>query len=185
MNNWSKIIDSPISEGGKAELVALDKEMAYRGENYSYTRYCYRDQDTGLEFSTEDMDFASLNGVYEQYRERHNIPSPEQLKLLRESYGLSATKMSNILGLGVNQYSRYEDGVMPTEAIGKMLRSIETPSVFLEYVRDSKNQFAPKEYEQICAKLQRSFLSFIKSKPDLSWFGALFSPRSFIGKVAL
>lgn len=184
MKLWPKQIDSPVSDS-QAVLQEKEETMVYRNESYTYTHRNYRDPETGIEFTTNDMDFDNLEQVYSQYRERHNIPSPEELKVMRERYGLSASKMSDVLGLGINQYSRYEDGVMPTEAIGKMLRSIETPSVFLGYVRDSKGQFSEKEYERICAKVQRSFLGYIKSKPDLSWFWDLLTPGSFLGKAAL
>ena len=184
MKQWPKTMPSPVSDG-QAVLQEKEETMTYRNERYTYIHRNYRDPETGLEFVPNDLDFENLEQVYQQYRERHNIPSPAELRQMRERYGLSASKMSDILGLGVNQYSRYEDGVMPTEAIGKMLRSIETPSVFLGYMRDSKSQFSEKEYERLCAKVQRSFLGFIKSKPDLSWFWDLMSPGAFLNKATL
>jgi transcriptional regulator with XRE-family HTH domain len=102
----------------------------------------------------------------------------------RERYGLSAIKMAQVLGLGVNQYAKYEQGEMPSESIGKMLRSIQTPAVFMGYIDSAKNQFSEAEYKKICAKVQKSFIKIIKSKPDLSWFWEFFSPR-MVGKVAL
>ena len=137
-----------------------------------------------MEFTTDDMDFDNLEQIYVQYRERHNIPSPTELSEMRERYGLSAIKMSQILGLGVNQYAKYEQGELPSESIGKMLRSIQTPAVFMGYLENARNQFSEEEYKKICAKVQKSFLKLIKSKSDLSWFWELFSPRTIIGHVA-
>lgn len=184
MKEWLQHIESPIS-GGVAELQEQERSMVYRGENYTYVHRNYVDKELGIEFTTNEMDFENLEQIYVQYREKYNIPSPEEIKHMRERYGLSALKMSEVLGIGVNQYRRYEEGVMPTEAIGKMLRSVETPSVFLEYLRDSKRKFPEAEYEKICAKVQRSFLCYIKSKPDLSWFWELITPGAFLGKTAV
>ena len=178
-----QVIDSPFSEG-KAHLQRQMETMEYRGEMYTYEHVNYRCDETGLEFTTDDMDFDNLERVYAQYRAKYNIPSPAELTQMRERYGLSAIKMAQILGLGVNQYSKYEQGEMPSESIGKMLRSIQTPAVFMEYIGDAKNQFSEEEYKKICAKVQKSFLKIIKSKPDLSWFWELFSPRAS-GRVAL
>lgn len=178
-----RTIDSPFSEG-KAVLQAETRDMDFRGERFSYLHRNYRCEETGMEFTTDDMDFDNLERVYSQYRAAHDIPSPAELKVMREEYGLSASKMSEILGLGVNQYARYEQGVMPSESVGKMLRSIQTPSIFMGYLESSKRQFSEEEYKKICAKVQKSFIKIIKSKPDISWFWELFSPR-IMGKVAL
>ncbi len=171
-------IESPFSNG-KAVLQEEMRNTDFRGESFQYLHRNYRCEETGLEFTTDEMDFDNLERIYVQYRQRHHIPSPAELTQMREKYGLSATKMAQILGLGVNQYAKYEQGEMPSESIGKMLHSIQTPAVFMGYIEDAKSQFSEEEYKKICAKVQNSFLKIIKSKPDLSWFWELFSPRSF------
>ena len=177
------LTESPIT-GGKVILHKEPDKLVYRIEEYSYTSYEYECVDTGQRFTDLELDWKNMEQVYVQYRQRHHIPSPAELTQMREKYGLSATKMAQILGLGVNQYAKYEQGEMPSESIGKMLHSIQTPAVFMGYIEDAKSQFSEEEYKKICAKVQNSFLKIIKSKPDLSWFWELFSPHSF-GKVAL
>lgn len=182
--NLKPVIESPFAENSKAHLQHLTETMEYRNEIYTYEHINYRCDETGVEFTTDDMDFDNLERVYVQYRAAHDIPSPQELKAMREEYGLSAVKMSKILGLGVNQYARYEQGVMPSESVGKMLRSIQTPSVFMGYIESAKRQFSEDEYRKICAKVQKSFIKIIKSKTDLSWFWELFTPQR-VRKVAL
>ena len=181
---YQQEIDSPLSYG-KAVLQKEMCDIEYRGEHFKYLHINYRCDETGLEFTTDDMDFDNLERLDVQYRERHNIPSPAELTAMRERYGLSAIKMAQVLGLGVNQYAKYEQGEMPSESIGKMLRSIQTPAVFMGYLEDAKNQFSEEEYKKICAKVQKSFLKLIKSKPDLSWFWELLTPPRVLGRVAL
>ena len=177
------ITESPLT-GGKVILHKEPDTLSYRGEDFAYTSYEYECVDTGQRFTDLELDWKNMNQVYDQYRQRHNIPSPAELTAMRERYGLSAIKMAQVLGLGVNQYTKYEQGEMPSESIGKMLRSIQTPAVFMGYLEDAKNQFSEAEYKKICAKVQKSFLKIIKSKPDLSWFWDFFSPR-YLGRVAL
>ena len=38
-----------------------------------------------------------MENLFNQYRERHDIPSPAELKGLRKKYGLSAHTMSKIM----------------------------------------------------------------------------------------
>ena len=183
MNN-KLVINSPFSETTKAHLQKLTETKEFRGETYTYEHINYRCDETGLEFTTDEMDFDNLERVYSQYRAKHNIPSPRELTEIREMYGLSAAKMSEILGIGTNQYRLYEDGVMPSEAIGKMLRSIQTPAVFLGYVEGCKNQMPEAEYNKLCQKIQKHLIQDLKKSNSISWFRELFSPR-VLGKVAL
>ena len=179
------VIDSPFAENAKAHLQHLTETMEFRGEKYTYEHINYRCDETGLEFTTDDMDFDNLERVYVQYRAAHDIPSPKELTEMREEYGLSAAKMSEILGLGTNQYRLYEEGQMPSETIGKMLRSIQTPAVFLNYVEGCKNQMSEEDYRKLCQKIQKTFIKEIKSRQDLSWFREFLSFRGFARKVAL
>ena len=183
MNN-KLVINSPFSETAKAHLQTLTETMEFRGERYTYEHINYRCDETGMEFTTDEMDFDNLERVYVQYRAKHGIPSPKELTEMRKMYGLSAAKMSEILGLGTNQYRLYEDGVMPSEAIGKMLRSIQTPAVFLGYVESCKNQMPEVEYNKLCQKIQKHLIQDLKASNSISWFRELFSPR-MLGKVAL
>ena len=178
------VIDSPFADNAKAYLQSEMWTTEYRGEKYTYEHINYHCEATGLEFTDTEIDEGNLERVFVQYRAKHNIPSPKELTEIREMYGLSAAKMSEILGIGTNQYRRYEDGVMPSEAIGKMLRSIQTPAVFLGYVEGCKNQMPEAEYNKLCQKIQKHLIQDLKKSNSISWFRELFSPR-ILGKVAL
>ena len=88
--------------------------------------------------------------------ESHGFPFPDEIRALRELYGLSASKMSEILGLGANQYRLYENGEIPSEAIGKTLKSIMSPMVFSTYVHNAENQFSAQDFAKICDKLEQA-----------------------------
>ena len=176
-------IKSPLT-GGDAFYQKEMRETEYRGEKFVYEHHNIRDLETNFEFTNTEIDEGNVQRVYSQYRAKHNIPSPRELTEIREMYGLSAAKMSEILGIGTNQYRLYEDGVMPSEAIGKMLRSIQTPAVFLGYVEGCKNQMPEAEYNKLCQKIQKHLIQDLKKSNSISWFRELFSPR-VLGKVAL
>lgn len=182
MISQQKIV-SPLT-GGEAVYQKEMRETEYRGEKFVYEHHNIRDLETNLEFTNTEIDEGNVQRVYSQYRAKHNIPSPRELTEIREMYGLSAAKMSEILGIGTNQYRLYEDGVMPSEAIGKMLRSIQTPAVFLGYVEGCKNQMPEAEYNKLCQKIQKHLILDLKKSNSISWFRELFSPR-VLGKVSL
>ncbi len=183
MISQQKIV-SPLT-GGEAVCQKEMRETEYRGEKFVYEHHNIRDLETDIEFTTNDMDFDNLERVYVQYRAKHGIPSPKELTETRERYGLSAAKMSEILGLGTNQYRLYEEGQMPSEAIGKILKSIQEPAVFLGYIEGCKNQMSPDDYEKLCLKINKSFINEIKRRKNVSWFREFFSVGGFARKVAL
>lgn len=144
---------SPFT-GGTATLMTEETTSVFRGEKFSYTRYYYRCDDTGIVFTDAESDGWGLEQIYSQYREKYGIPTTEEIKSIREQYGLSATIMSKILGIGDNQYGLYENGEMPTKNIGRMIATIKKVDVFRMYVDMAKNQLTEKEYEKIVRILE-------------------------------
>lgn len=144
---------SPFT-GGTATLMTEETTSVFRGEKFSYTRYYYRCDDTGIAFTDAESDGWGLEQIYFQYREKYGIPTPDEIKTIREQYGLSATIMSKILGIGDNQYGLYENGEMPTKNIGRMIATIKKVDVFRMYVDMAKNQLTEKEYVKIVRILE-------------------------------
>ena len=72
-----------------------------------------------------------MNQVYNQYRDRFNIPFPDEITRIREKYGLPANKMSEVLGFGVNTYRQYEAGEIPSIANAKLIQMAEDPKIFM------------------------------------------------------
>lgn len=147
---------SPIT-GLEMKLVFENRELKYRGEQFSYIAQLHLCEDSGEMFTTTHMDEINIGQVYNQYRVKYGIPFPDEIAETRSKYGLSASKMSEILGFGVNQYRLYENGEMPNEAIGKTLKNIESPIFFESYVNNARNQFSAKEFEKIISKVKHAY----------------------------
>ena len=127
--------------------------VTYRGEEYPCVVTLFQDED-GEPFTTTESDTAWFNQVTNQYRAKYGIPYTDEIIALREKYGLSATKMSAILGFGVNQYRLYEMGEVPSESNGKLIRSAMNPRTFLDLVNDSRHQLTDREYAKITSRVQ-------------------------------
>ena len=138
-------LKSPFS-GGDAKLCHESSVLTFRKEQFCYVHQFYECQNTHERFTTTELDEANLAQVYNKYRAKYGIPFPEEIKRIRQHYGLSATKMSAILGFGENQYRLYENGDMPSEANGKVLMSIMNPDFFLAFVLNSREQFSEDDF---------------------------------------
>lgn len=139
---------SPFT-GGEVREISETRIVHFRGENYEYTHLCYECLDTKELFTTQEMDLVNTRQVYNQYREKYGIPFPDEIKETRAKYHLSASKMSQVLGFGENQYRLYENGDMPSVVNGRVLRSIEDPVTFMGYLESAKNTLGEQEYEKI------------------------------------
>lgn len=130
-----------------------ERTLSFRGEKFVYLHQCYLSKDTGEMFTTAEQDSVNIGQVYNKYRVKYGIPFPDEIKELRTKYGLSARKMSQILGFGTNQYRLYEGGDMPSEANGKILASIKNAVVFKVFVENAKNQLSEAEYTKAIKKI--------------------------------
>lgn len=140
---------------GKPMRVIYDNDTwEFRGEKYPYVHIAFRDDESGEQFTTTESDTIGYEQVTNQYRAKYGVPYTDEIIALRERYGLSAAKMSVILGFGVNQYRLYEMGEVPSESNGKMIRSAMNPRVFLDLVRSSRHQLTDKEFAKITARAE-------------------------------
>lgn len=151
---------SPFT-GGEVTLKQEKREFVFRKESFSIINHYYVCNDTGEDFTTTKLDELNISQVYNQYRVKYGIPFPDEIIAIREQYGLSAAKMSQILGFGDNQYRLYENGEMPSESNGKQIASIQDCNVFKALVERSKNQFTKNELTKIEDKIK------CLTKPDL------------------
>lgn len=124
------------------------RRITFRKEEYEYLHTGIIDEN-GEMWTTTELDEANINQVYNQYREKHGIPFPDEIVRLREYYGVSAAKMSEILGFGINQYRYYESGEVPSVSNARILIAIRDKRTFLSFLEASIQTVGEKEYAKI------------------------------------
>lgn len=154
-------IESPFT-GGKVFEVCDVEDKKFRGETFSVNVRYYLCEDTGEQFTTSEQDELWTSELYNQYRVKHGIPSPEEIKSIREGYGLNYTQMSRMLGFGINQLKNYEEGQVPSESNGKMLKIVANPFTMMNLLEISSSEFKDCEYKKI--KNQIALLYFDKAR---------------------
>ena len=144
---------SPFT-GKEMKRVYEKRTWNFRGEQYEYEHIAWLCEDSGEQFTDDESDTAGFVQVTNQYRAKYGIPYTDEIIAVRQRYGISAAKMSLILGIGINQYRLYEQGEVPSVSNGRMIRSIMNPKVMLEMVESSKNELSASEYDKITAKVK-------------------------------
>lgn len=110
--------------------------LNFRKEEFTVKQRFYLCEDSSERFTSTQLDELNLSLVYNAYRAKHHILSPEEIKETREKYGLSAVKMSEILGFGPNSYGLYERGEIPSLSNSKLLKLASDPESFYSLVKD-------------------------------------------------
>lgn len=122
---------SPIT-GLEMKLTKEQRSMIFRKETFDIVFHYYQCEDSGEQFTSAALDELNMNQVYNQYRDKFKIPFPDEINNIRSKYGLSASKMSEILGFGVNSYRQYEAGEIPSIANAKLIQMVDDPQNFME-----------------------------------------------------
>src|SRR5262249_53809955 len=112
------------------------------------------DNETGEQFTTLALDELNQAQLHNQYRSKYGIPFIDEIKMIREQYGLSASKMGEILGLGPNAYKNYEHGEMPGITTGRLIQLAKDPLEFKKLIGLSSNELEAPEIEKINKKVE-------------------------------
>lgn len=120
---------SPIT-GKEMELRKDARKIEFRKEHFTVVFHYYYCKDSKEQFTDTTLDELNMNQLYNQYREKHKLPFPEEIKAIREKYELPATKMAEVLGFGINSYRNYEAGEVPSASNGKLIQLAANPKRF-------------------------------------------------------
>jgi DNA-binding transcriptional regulator YiaG/uncharacterized phage-associated protein len=154
---------SPVT--GKEMVMKQETiETEFRKEKFDVVYHYYLCEDSGEKFEDERMAQLNLSQVYNQYRNRHNLPFPEEIVSLRQQYDLSPSKMSEVLGFGINVYRNYESGEIPNSSNARLIQLAQDPKEFKKLIELS-NPLNPKERERVMKKIEElmvnaAFLDF-------------------------
>jgi len=111
-------------------LFKEEKAFSFRKEEFIIVYHFYKCADTNESFTTTELDNLNFNQLYNQYRSKHKLPFPDQIIRLRKRYGLSAAKMSEVLGFGPNSYRNYEGGEVPNMSNSRLIQLVEDAREF-------------------------------------------------------
>lgn len=145
-------MNSPIT--GRPMVLKIEKVThEFRKESFEILYHFYECTDTGEKFEDEALVQLNLQQVYNQYRTRHQLPFPEEIRALRERYDLSAAKMAAVLGLGTNVYRHYEQGEIPNSSNARLIQLAQEPHEFNRLVALS-NVLSAREAERVSEKVE-------------------------------
>jgi putative zinc finger/helix-turn-helix YgiT family protein len=132
------------------ELQVIDEPIKINAR----VRIC---DECGGECYDEELEEALFRKAYDIYRQHHNLITPEQLKAIREKYGLSQRSLAALLGWGEVTVHRYENGSLPDEAHNQLLHLLKYPENMLRIAEMNGTRLPAASRRKLYAKLEEIF----------------------------
>lgn len=129
------------------------RTMRFRKEEFKVLFHSYICDDTGEQFEDEAFSELNYNQLVNQYRSEYIIPFPDQIIAIRGKYDIPASRMSEILGFGINSYRQYESGEIPSQSNARLIQLAEDPHEFKKLV-DLCSTIETKVKDKIHHKIQ-------------------------------
>lgn len=90
------------------------------------------------EFYCEELDRATLLKAYKEYRRKHKLLFPEEIKKIREQYGFSQRGFARLLNWGDKTIYRYENGSIQDKAHNSLLLFLRDPENMRTYLMENE-----------------------------------------------
>lgn len=119
------------------ELIRTTENIEVRGEQIEVEMEYYRCLDCGEEFEDPRSDHDPLDKAYREYRRRHGMTQPEEIRSLRKRYGLTQSELAKLLGWGAVTLSRYENGALQDETHEKTFRLAMEPRNLSKLIKET------------------------------------------------
>lgn len=101
------------------------------------------------EFYLEELDNATLVSAYNEYRRRHKLLLPEEIKKIREQYNLSQRSFAKLLNWGDKTICRYENGSVQDRAHNSLLLFLREPENMRIYLIENEVALSQKQLSKL------------------------------------
>lgn len=146
------------------EFIQKTEEISVRGEGIAVPTEYYRCMECGEEFDDPKSNQDPVDMAYKEYRQRHGMMQPEEIRELRRRYGLTQKDLSRLLGWGEVTLSRYENGALQDDTHDTILKLVKDPHNMLELV-EQKGIFLSENRKEKLISLLESELNETHSFP--------------------
>ncbi|HAX51409.1 MAG TPA: hypothetical protein DIW17_11720 [Clostridiales bacterium] len=111
--------------------------------------------DCGEEFYCEELDNATLVNAYNEYRRKHKLLLPEEIKKIREQYGLSQRSFAKLLNWGDKTICRYENGSIQDKAHNSLLLFLREPENMRTYLTENEVALDAKQKAKLLSVVEK------------------------------
>ena len=111
--------------------------------------------DCGEELFNEELDSKTLICAYNEYRRKHKLLFPEEIKRIREQYGLSQRSFAKLLNWGDKTIHRYENGAIQDRVHNSLLLFLREPENMRTYLLENEVTIDEKQEARLLETVER------------------------------
>jgi putative zinc finger/helix-turn-helix YgiT family protein len=135
------------------EHIITTEELNVRGEMIKVEVEYYKCKECGEEFEDPGSKDDPLEKAYLEYRRRHGMIQPEEIREMRKLYGLTQQELSKLIGWGGATLSRYENGALQDHAHDRILQLVKSPENMYRIVIKNGRILPEKKRKQLLNEL--------------------------------
>lgn len=126
--------------GKEVETKIISRQESFNvcGEDITIEAQVMVCAECGEELFCEELDSATLVNAYNEYRRKHKLLLPDEIKKIREKYGLSQRSFSKLLNWGDKTICRYENGSVQDKAHNSLLLFLREPENMRTYLTENE-----------------------------------------------
>ncbi len=148
--NCEEYVEATLREGKEVYHV--------RGEPIEIEAKITICQKCGTKIFDEERDSRNLEKAYSHYRDKHNLLPPDEIREVREKYGLSQRALSRLLGWGEITIHRYENGAIQDNVHDSTLRLVEDPQNMQKFLETNRSKLP----SYVASRLEKRIASFLQ-----------------------
>lgn len=123
---------------GETKIITQKEIFNVYGEDIEVDAQVMVCAECGEELFNEELDSATLINAYNEYRRRHKLLLPEEIRKIREQYGLSQRSFAKLLNWGDKTIRRYENGAVQDRAHNSLLLFLREPENMRTYLTENE-----------------------------------------------
>jgi putative zinc finger/helix-turn-helix YgiT family protein len=136
------------------ELIQKLEDIKVRGEVIKVNVKYYKCKSCGEEFEDPHSDEDPLDKAYREYRRRHGMMQPEEIREFRKKFGLTQNEMNRLQGWGGATLSRYENGALQDETHEKALCLATEPRNLLKLIEATPDVLPEEKRDRLMRELR-------------------------------
>lgn len=136
------------------ESVNTKENVMVRGENIEVPVKYFKCLTCGGEFDDPKAEYDPLEKAYTEYRTRHGMIQPVDIKGFRKNHGLTQNELGKLLGWGPVTVNRYENGALQDDAHNKELRLAMEPRNLIRLIEETPDALSNSKRLRLLKELQ-------------------------------
>jgi putative zinc finger/helix-turn-helix YgiT family protein len=135
------------------DYIITNEEINVRGELIKVESEYYKCTECGEEFEDPGSKKDLLDNAYREYRRKHGMIQPEEIREMRGHYGLTQKELSKLIGWGGATLSRYENGALQDDAHDRVLQLVKNPENLHRLIVKNESFLPEKKRERLLNEL--------------------------------